>query len=94
MTQETRADIADQARVYALFGFVGAVAGWIGFAQRLHTELSGPEYVDFDWPLVLWLLLGVAGTVMLLVSLVVGALHNYLEAAPSAARGPADPSGV
>jgi hypothetical protein len=93
MTQETRSTIAEQARVYALLGFLGAVIGWAGFAQQLHTELTGEVgFGEFDWPLVLWLLCGVLSTVMVTASLAVAWIHRYFAAA--SAPAPGDPSGA
>jgi hypothetical protein len=96
MTTETRSSIAEQARVYVLFGFMGAIGCWIGFAHQLHVELR-QDFGDseFGWPLVLWMLGGVLSTVLLTASGFMVALHQYFEAsvAPSETTAAGEPAG-
>jgi hypothetical protein len=81
MTTETRTTIAEQARVYAFFGFAGVIGCWLGFAHQLHLELQSDFRDDgFGLPLAVWLLGAMLSTVLLTTSLAVTFLHRYLEA--------------
>lgn len=87
MTPNSREAIAEMARVYTFVGFVGSLAGWIGFVHQLHLELADGSADGFGWPLVLWALGAVFSTVLLTASASVAWLHRYLEASPSEPAG-------
>src|SRR5262245_27597707 len=91
MSIETRSAVAEQARVYLLFGFFGLVACVAGFAHQVHLELDHSSVDDeFGWPLALWLVGCVLCTVLVVTAGTVAWIHRYLVAVPAEAGGRAD----
>lgn len=82
MAKQTRAKVAEGARLTAFFAFLATIAGWAGFANQLDSELP-PAFAETDGfgiKVAAWLVGAVLSTALMTVSLGVAWMHQYLEA--------------